>query len=82
MASPYGALRTHSDTPQSEGLLCVSAQPVAETSTWQHTTLTTDRQTAMPAAGFGPTTPENERSQTDALDCAATGIGIQKYREL
>ena len=35
--------RSHSDTPQSTGLLWRSDQPVAETSTWQHTTLTTDR---------------------------------------
>jgi hypothetical protein len=32
------------DSPQSVGLLWTSDQPVAETSTWQHTTLTTDRQ--------------------------------------
>jgi hypothetical protein len=31
------------DTPHSVGLLCVSDQPVAETSTGQHTTLTRDR---------------------------------------
>jgi hypothetical protein len=35
----------HSDTPHSVGLLWTSDQPDAETSTWQHTTLTTDRQT-------------------------------------
>ena len=34
---------TYLDTPQSVGLLWTSDQPVAETSTWQHTTLTTDR---------------------------------------
>jgi hypothetical protein len=34
---------THSDTPQSVGLLWTRDQLVAETSTWQHTTLTTDR---------------------------------------
>jgi hypothetical protein len=34
---------THSDTPHSVGLLCTRDQLVAETSTWQHTTLTTDR---------------------------------------
>jgi hypothetical protein len=33
----------HSDAPQSVGLVWTSDQPVAETSTWQHTTLTTDR---------------------------------------
>jgi hypothetical protein len=35
--------RSHSDTPQSVGLLWTSDQPDAETSTLQHTTLTTDR---------------------------------------
>jgi len=35
---------SHSDTPHSSvGLLWTSDQPEAETSTWQHTTLTTDR---------------------------------------
>jgi hypothetical protein len=37
------ASRSHSDTPHSVGLLWTSEQPVAETSTWQHTTLTRDR---------------------------------------
>jgi hypothetical protein len=36
--------RTHSDTPHSIGLLWTSDQPDAETSTWQHTKLTRDRQ--------------------------------------
>jgi hypothetical protein len=31
------------DTPHSVGILWTSNQPVAETSTWQHTRLTTDR---------------------------------------
>ena len=34
---------THNDAPQSVGLLCTSDQLVAETSCWQHTTLTTDK---------------------------------------
>ena len=34
--------RSHPDTPQSVALLWTSDQPEAETSTWQHTTLTTD----------------------------------------
>jgi len=34
---------THNDAPQSVGLLWTSDQSVAETSTWQHTKLTTDR---------------------------------------
>jgi hypothetical protein len=37
------ASRSHSDTPHSVGRLWTSDQPDAETSTWQHTTLTTDR---------------------------------------
>jgi hypothetical protein len=37
------ASRSHSDTPHSVGLLWTSDQPVAETSIWQHTILTTDR---------------------------------------
>jgi hypothetical protein len=38
------ASRLHTlDTPPSVGLLWTSDQPVAETSTWQHTKLTTDR---------------------------------------
>jgi hypothetical protein len=35
--------RTHSDTPHSVGLLCTRDWPVAETSTWQNTTLTRDK---------------------------------------
>jgi len=34
---------THNDALQSVGLLWASDQPVAETSTWQHITLTRDR---------------------------------------
>jgi hypothetical protein len=35
---PRGFLITHNDAPQSVGLLWMNNQPVAETSTWQHTT--------------------------------------------
>ena len=48
--------RSHSDTPQSVGLLWTSDQLVAETSTWQHTTLTTDRYTC-------PLSDSNPQSQ-------------------
>jgi hypothetical protein len=44
------ASRSHSDTPHSVGLLCTNDQPVAETSTWQHTTLR--REISMPPVGF------------------------------
>jgi hypothetical protein len=40
---PRGFVITHNDAPQSVGLLWTSDQLVAETSTWQHTTHTTDR---------------------------------------
>jgi len=36
-------LITHNDAPQSVGLLWTSDQSVAETSTWQHKTLTADK---------------------------------------
>jgi len=35
--------RSHSDKPQSVGLLWMSDQPEAETSRWEHTTLTRER---------------------------------------
>ena len=40
--------KSHSDAPQSVGLLWTSDQLVAETSTWQHTTLTTDKYPCPP----------------------------------
>ena len=56
-----------------------SDQPVAETFTWQHITLTTDRQTnrqtSMPPVGFEPTISAGERPKTYALDRAATERG-------
>jgi len=36
---------------------------------------THNRQTSVPPAGFEPAIPASERSQTHALDRAATGIG-------
>ena len=66
---------THNDSPQSVGHPWTSDQPVAETSTWQHTTL---KQTPVPPAGFEPAIPASERSHTHALDRAATGIGVSK----
>jgi hypothetical protein len=67
---------SHSDTPHSVGLLWTSDQPDAAISTWQHTTLTTDKH-LCPRRGSNPTIPESKRPQTHALDCAATWIGIQ-----
>jgi hypothetical protein len=65
-----GFLITHYDAPQSVGLLWTSDQSVAETSTWQHTTLN-NRHTSMPAVGFEPTISAGERPKTYALDRAA-----------
>jgi hypothetical protein len=66
-------LITLNDTHKhSVGLLWMSDQPVAETSTWQHTTLTTD---IHAPAGFEPSIPASDWPQSHALDRAATGIG-------
>ena len=54
------ASRSHSGTPQSIGLLWTSDQPDAETSTWQHTTLTKEG-LPFPPAGFEPAIPSSER---------------------
>jgi len=37
------ASRSHSDTPHSVVLLWTSDRPVAETCTWEHTTLSTEK---------------------------------------
>ena len=39
----FKVFRLHTDTPHSVGLLWTRDRPVAETSTWQHTTFTTDK---------------------------------------
>jgi hypothetical protein len=59
------ASRSHSNTRHSVGLLWMSDQPDAVTSTGQHTTLT--RETSMQPVGFEPTIPPIERPQTHAL---------------
>ena len=58
------ASRSHSDTPQSVGLLWTSDQPDPQTSIWQHTT-------SMPPAGFEPTIPASERLHIHSLGCTA-----------
>jgi hypothetical protein len=50
-------------------------QPITETSTGQHTTLTRDK-TSMPPVGFEPAIPASKQLQTHASACAATGIGL------
>ena len=70
-----GFVITHNGAPQSVGLLWTSDQLVAEISTLQHTTLTTDK-SPMPPVGFEPTISAGERPKTYTLDRAATGTGI------
>jgi len=67
-------LITHNDAPHSVGLLWTNDQSVAETTTWQHTTLIT--QTSMPWVGFEPKISAGERPKTYALDRRATGTGV------
>jgi len=67
---------THNDAPQSVGLLLTSDQPVAESSIWQHTTVTADR-FPCPPVGFEPTISEGEWPQTYFLHRATTGTSIQ-----
>jgi hypothetical protein len=64
---------SHSDTRQMVGLLWMSDQLVAKTSTWQYTAL--NRQRSMPLAGFELTLPASERPQTHTLDRVTTGFG-------
>jgi hypothetical protein len=53
---------SHSDTPNSVGLLWRTDQPIAETSTWQHTTITSDRQ---PCPGGIRTRRSSNRAAAD-----------------
>jgi hypothetical protein len=57
---------THNDAAHSVGLLWTSDQLVAETSTWQHTTLTTDKY-PCPPVGFKPMISAGERPQAARL---------------
>jgi len=67
------ASRSHSGTPHSVGLLWTSDQPDAETSTWQHMTLTRDRHPC-------PWRDSNRNtSKQAALDVAVTEIGSFGY---
>jgi len=49
-------------------------RPVAETSTWQHTTLSVDRH-PCPPTGLEPAIPASEQPLTHASDRSPTGIG-------
>jgi hypothetical protein len=66
--------RSHSDTPQSVGLLWTSDQPRR-----RDLHLTTrdvyKRHTSMPPVRYEPEIPASERPQTYEFDIATTGIG-------
>jgi hypothetical protein len=67
---------TITDTPQSAGLLCTRDRPVTQNSTF--TTHDTYKiQTSMPPPGFEPAILASEWPQNNALDRAATGIGLR-----
>jgi hypothetical protein len=67
-----GSLITHNDAPQSVGLLWTSDQLVAETSTWQHTTHTTDNRLNIHAPGGIRT---HDRSRRAAVDLSLRPSG-------
>ena len=64
------ASRSHSDTPQSVGLLWTSDQPDAETSTGQHTALTSGKYPCYQR----DSNPQSQRPHIHAFDRADTGI--------
>jgi hypothetical protein len=68
--------RSHSDTPHSVGLLWASDQLVAETSTWQHTTLTWDRQTSMPRRDSHPRSQQASDRRTTTQTARPLGSAI------
>jgi len=67
------ASRSYSETTHWVGLLWMSDRPVADTSPWQHTTLTTNIHAPV---AFEPTVSAGERLQTHASDSAATWTGF------
>jgi len=69
--------RSHSDKPQSEGLLCMSDQLDARDPPYLTTHNTHKRQTSIPPVGIEHSTPASERPQTHTLDHEATGITIE-----
>jgi hypothetical protein len=73
------ASRSHSDTPQSVGLLWTGDQPDADLYLITHNTH--NRQTSIPSAGFEPAVPASERPQIHALYRAAAGTGNNELLE-
>ena len=76
-----GFMITHSDAPQSVGLLWTSDQPVAETSTWQHTTLTTDRH-PCPRRDSNPQSQHASGRRPTPLGSAGSWLAGKKKKKI
>jgi hypothetical protein len=74
--APSGPRPPHLDTPHSAGLCWMSGQPDAETSTWQHRTLTIDRH---PCPRGTRTRNPSKRAAADPLLSTATGISLVEW---
>jgi hypothetical protein len=70
-------LQSLSDTPHPAVFHRTSDQPDAETSIWQHTTITRDRNPWLRRDSNSQSKQASERPQTRALDRAATGVGFR-----
>ena len=68
----------HLDTPHWAGLIWTRNRPVAETSTWQHTTLTRDRHQCS-RQHSNPQSQQAIGRRHSSYDCTATGIGPSRY---
>jgi len=73
-------VHTQWDTAQSVGLHWTSDRPDTETYTWQQTKLTRDREAWTPAV-FEPGIAASERTQTHALERAASGTGNRENQQ-
>jgi hypothetical protein len=71
------ASQSHSDTPHSVGLLWMSDQSEAETSTWQHTTLTWDRLSCP--SGIGTRKPSKRAAAVPRLRPRGPGNGSEIF---
>jgi hypothetical protein len=67
------ASQSRTDTPLLAGLLWTSDQPIAETSTWQHTTLTTDRR---PCPSWDSNLQSQKASSFRPMPCTMHPLGL------
>jgi hypothetical protein len=70
------ASQTHSDIPHSVGLLWTGDRPVTETSTWQHTTLTTEKNTPC---GFRIRNPGKREAENPRLRPRGPRVILTSY---